>query len=359
MKSKNIKGVDATMRDTTDVFGLDESKLQLEMEKIRSSNEYSTPRETKNSLKLVLLNVERGKHLDEIEAYLKYHPSLKNADVIFFNELDDGMARTGNIDITAELSKRLSMNYIFGVEFFELTKGNIKEESEDSDQQNTKGLHGNAIMSRYELLEPVLLRLPVAYDWFYDKQKRLGGRIAIFAKIRVNNQLIGLVCTHLENRTSPKSREEQMKFILKQAKEHFKTMPIIIAGDMNTNTCDGTKDEEFINLYENRQSQTDRMYSPEKYEPIFKLVEGDGFDYKSANVKGKSTRRKPILKRGNLELNLDWFFVRGLSCTEAAVVKTIFSVNELECQSKIDADGKEGMEITDHNAISVKCMLEP
>ncbi len=346
------------MRDTKGLVGLEESKVQAEIEKVRTFNDFPAPRGPINSLKLAVLNVERGSHLDEIEAYMKYHPSLKNADVIFLNELDDGMVRTGNIDITAELSKRLSLNYIFGVEFFELTR-TAKDGSEDTGVKNTKGFHGNAIMSRYELLEPVLVRLPMAYDWFYDKQKRLGGRMALFAKIRVNNQLIGLVCTHLENRTTPLRREEQMKYILEHAKDYFKALPVIIAGDMNTNTCDGNHDEEFIDLYDNRQSQAERISSPEAYEPIFELIEAYGFDYKSANVKGKSTRRKPIANKGNLELNLDWFFVRGLSCMEPAVIKTIFTVSELEGIPLMDAAGKEGIEITDHDAISVKCILEP
>lgn len=346
------------MRDTEDPVGYDESIVQAEIGKVIAFNYYHAPREHINRLKVVLLNVERGGHLDEIEAYMKYHPSLKNADVIFLNELDDGMARTGNIDITAELSKRLSLNYIFGVEFFELI-GTVKNGGGNSDLTNTKGFHGNAIMSRYELLEPVLIRLPKAYDWFYDKQKRLGGRMALFAKIRVNNQLIGLVCTHLENRTTPQKREEQMSCILEYAKDYFKALPVIIAGDMNTNTCDGNNDEAFIDLYDHRQSQSERIYTPEAYEPIFKLMEDYGFDYKSANVRGISTRRKPIAGKGNLELNLDWFFVRGLSCIEPAVIKTIFSVSELEGLPPIDAAGKEGMEITDHDAISVKCVLEP
>lgn len=54
---------------------------------------------------------------------MKYHPVLKGADIVFFNELDKGMIRTGNRDTALELSNKLSMNYMYGVEFLELTKG--------------------------------------------------------------------------------------------------------------------------------------------------------------------------------------------------------------------------------------------
>lgn len=345
------------MGDIRGIPYIDELKLKSDMDTITLSNTYAEPCDEKDSLKLVVFNVERGKYLDEIEEYIKYHPSLKDPDIIFFNEMDDGMARTGNIDVTAELSKRLSMNYIYGVEFFEITKGNLRDKTAAQDNKNTKGFHGNAILSRYELLEPMIFRLPMAYDWFYDEQKRLGGRNALFAKIRVNNRLIGLVCTHLENRTSPLKRKEQMEFILKHAKEYFNDMPVIIAGDMNTNTCDGNNEVEFLNFYENRLSQTDRVDSPEKYEPILQFVEDEGFDYKGANVERKITRRKPFVGKGSLDLNLDWFFVKGLKCVEPAVIKTIYTFEELEGISLADAKGKEGLEFSDHNAISVKCLM--
>jgi endonuclease/exonuclease/phosphatase family metal-dependent hydrolase len=347
-------------RDIFDTSDPDKINYDAAMSKIRSSNACPNPAEVISNLKFVSFNVEKGRHLNEIEAYLKYHPSLRNADVIFFNELDDGMARTGNIDITAELSKRLSMNYIFGVEFIELTPENIKYGSKDFSGSNTKGLHGNSILSRFELLEPTLIRLPTTYDWFYDnRQKRIGGRMALFAKIKVNNQLIGLVCTHLENRTSPSGREKQIKFMLECINDYFIDMPVIIAGDMNSNTCDGSIDEEFTNLYEKRQSQSERLHSPEKSEPLFKLLKDSGFNYENANVDGKVTRRKPINKKGVLELNLDWFFTRGLICTEPKVVETFFSSNELECMPSLDANWNEGVEISNHNAISVKCILKP
>ena len=340
------------------VKNVDKLKIKDEMERVRVSNVHTPPSEDKNSIKLVVFNVERGRHIDEIEEYLKYHPTLKDADILFLNELDDGMARTNNIDITAEFAKRLSMNYIYGTEFYEMSKGNLQEEADTAGKKNARGFHGNAILSRYELFDPILIRLPVAYNWFYDKQKRLGGRMALFTKVRIKNQVIGLVCTHLENSTTPQGREEQMKFILKYVQEHFKEIPVVIAGDMNTNTCEN-KAEEFINMYNNRHSQTDRLYTPEKYEPVLQLIEDEGFNYNNANVRGKITRRKPLKGNAKLELNLDWFFVRGLRCIDPAVVSTIYTRDELEGMSPADTDAidKEGLEISDHNAISVKCMF--
>lgn len=344
------------MRDNG-LSGFDEAGLQVEIDKVRIFNTYPAPQNRADSMKLVLFNVERGRHLNEIEAYIKYHPSLKDADVIFFNELDDGMARTGNIDTTAEFSNRLSMNYIFGVEFLELTIGDKEEKMANKSGHNTKGFHGNAILSRYELLDPVLIRLPVLYDWYYDDQKRLGGRIALLTKIKVNNRFIGLVCTHLENKTSPLMRKKQMEYILEYAKKHFGEIPVIISGDMNTNAC-GPEAEEFIKLYENPSLLADIITYPENYEPLLKLVEDYGYEYRQANVSGKITRRKPIAGKGDLELNLDWFFVKGLKCSAPAVVNTIFSIKELEFKNLKETTYADGLEISDHNVISLKCTVE-
>lgn len=319
-----------------------------EMNKLEIVNKYDIPGPLKNTLKIVLFNIERGKYLEEILAYMKYHPALKESDVIFFNELDYGMFRTGNKNIAAEISNRLSLNYIFGVEFLELMIG-------DKEGENKEAFHGNAIMSRFKLYDQMLLRLPLVYDWYKDKQKRIGTRIAVFAKIAVNSKEIGLVCTHLENRTSPLLRKVQMMSILEQAEKIFRNIPIIIAGDMNTNTFDGSNASEAARMLDVFKAESDRVNMPEKYEPLFELVESYGYDYKHSNMPGKITRRKPIPERGTLEMNLDWFFTRGVTCFETAVVNTIFKQVELPGISGMEVS--EGIQISDHNAISVSIVL--
>lgn len=323
---------------------------ELEIQQIYDSYDLSRER-----FKVVLFNVERGLHINEIEVYMKYHPKLKDADIIFLNELDYGMLRTGNINMVSELSQRLCMNYIFGIEFIELVAGDSRKNIKTTMQceQNKEAFHGNAIMSRYKIREPFLMRLPVEYDWFYDQQKRLGTRIAIFAKITLGNRELGLVCTHLENRTSPMGRKRQMAAIMEEVEKRFKGISVIVAGDMNTNTYDGTDTLEASRMLEVFKCESDRTQEPEKFEPLLVLAENYGFDYKNANLKGKITRRKPIKGKDTLLMNLDWFFVRGMKCFEPAVISTIFATSEFKDFKGME--DREGKEISDHNAISVKC----
>ncbi len=93
------------------------------------------------------------------------------------------MARSGNRNNAEELGKRLGMNWFFGTEFLELTKGDERERA--SGGENRESLHGNAILSRYPMKSMEILRLPVKYDWYYDFQKREGGRVALFTVVQI------------------------------------------------------------------------------------------------------------------------------------------------------------------------------
>ncbi len=131
-------------------------------------------------------------------------------------------------------------------------------------------------------------------------------------------------------------------------------MPVIIAGDMNTNTFNSNDKEEVKAAYTAFITETDRIYAPEKYEPLIKDSQNYGFNYADANVKGKLTRRKHKKGKEDLLLNLDWFFVKDLRCFEPGVVNTIFNNKEL---SGYQMEESEGIEISDHNAITLKVSL--
>ena len=206
---------------------------------------------------------------------------LSQADVIVLNEVDWGMKRTYYRNVIADLATALQMNYAYGVEFvevdpialglekFEGVKDGDEELIRDTkvDPAKYKGLHGTAILSRYRL-ENVQLR-PLQFqghDWYEDEKKgvapvekgkrqiaeqiflekiyrqvRRGGRMMLQADI-VDAQLPGgratIVATHLEDRTTPKNREKQLKEILEQIKDI--QSPVILTGDMNSSGEDST-----------------------------------------------------------------------------------------------------------------------
>lgn len=212
---------------------------------------------------------------------LKEAGLLNQADVIVLNEVDWGMKRTDYRNVIADLAAALRMNYAYGVEFVEVDpialglekfegvkNGDEKLIRETKvDPAKYKGLHGTAILSRYRL-ENVQLR-PMQFqghDWYEDEKKsvapiekgkrqiaeqvfletiyrqvRRGGRMMLQADI-VDPQLpegrVTIVATHLEDRTTPKNREKQLKELLDRIKDI--SSPVILTGDMNTTAEDAT-----------------------------------------------------------------------------------------------------------------------
>ena len=132
-----------------------------------------------------VFNMERGAQLYESIDFLKDCPALQPADLIFANELDDGCARSGLRDNTRLLAEALGMYAVFGLEFIELNTG-----------PDEKGYHGNALLSRWPITWAEVLRLPEAYNWYFDRQKRIGGRCAVFARLDVGGRALGAVSVH-------------------------------------------------------------------------------------------------------------------------------------------------------------------
>lgn len=197
---------------------------------------------------------------------------LKQADILTLTEVDVGMPRTNYRNIVEEFAHSIGYNYAYGIEFLEVDPSHLGLEeykwSENADlfpegvvidEENYRGLHGSAILSRFPLKNVRLIRLPDVYDW-YEKERikigkletlrrkvsskffgekvlreiRYGDRIAIIADIEIPGleTPITVVSAHLENRTSPKNRRKQIKFLLNEIKS-IKN-PVIVGGDMNT-----------------------------------------------------------------------------------------------------------------------------
>ena len=207
---------------------------------------------------------------------------LKDADVIVLNEVDWGMKRTDYRNIAADLATALGMNYAYGVEFLEvdpiaLGLEKFEELSEKDrrelaleisvDANRYRGLHGSAILSRFPLQNVRLQPFDhQPHDWYTEELKsvqpleegkrkagelvfrekvqrevRRGGRMMLTAEI-VDERLPGgrltIVATHLEDRTKPGGRRKQLEELLARIKET--NGAVVVAGDMNTSTHDGT-----------------------------------------------------------------------------------------------------------------------
>lgn len=90
---------------------------------------------------------------------------------------------SGNVHTTRKLAYELGMNYAWGLEFVELTRGDREEQNATQGMNNSLGLHGNAILSNCKLYDPIVIRDKLPSIYFSNKvswenadgyEKRLG-----------------------------------------------------------------------------------------------------------------------------------------------------------------------------------------
>jgi endonuclease/exonuclease/phosphatase family metal-dependent hydrolase len=198
----------------------------------------AAPRKT---LRLIAWNTERGRHWRAGARLIQETEALRDPDIVLLGEMDLGMARSANEHTTREMAAALGMNYAYGVEFVELTGGEL-EERRLYPGANDWGYHGNAILSRYPLRNVRMLRFPGIEKWYAGAygadegeklQKRLGGRMALFATVALPRD-VTIVSAHLESsRKDGAARQRQTEMILAELRAHAGGTPVILGGDFN------------------------------------------------------------------------------------------------------------------------------
>src|SRR5690348_8498426 len=101
-------------------------------------------------MRIVTWNIEKGKRWKLLEECLALD-SIRSADILCLNEVDDGMARSGNRCVGYDIADRLGMQVVFGPAFKELTKGFGDELFAPG--ENTTAIQGNATLSRFPVLK--------------------------------------------------------------------------------------------------------------------------------------------------------------------------------------------------------------
>lgn len=135
------------------------------------------------TIRVVDWNIERGYHLDDFIYHFQNDPILSEADIILIQEADRHCSRTGYRNITNELAQALGMDYVYAVEFVELAQD--------------RGEHGNAILSRFPIVDQRALRHTDFEKWYEDQgEPRLGGRITIQALIDLGNRILQVASVH-------------------------------------------------------------------------------------------------------------------------------------------------------------------
>jgi len=300
------------------------------------------PSHSGSEMRIAFWNAERCKFLDETADLIR----AAGVDAVLLAEMDRGMARSGNRHTPRDLADRLGWSYLYGVEFVELGLGDSRERNWHRGAGNDEGLHGNAILSRFPLRDPVLLRLDDGATWFEepaDGQRRVGGRMALGARFRLAGRDIALVAVHVESRSGPAERARQIGLLLDAVDAAYPDTPVLIGGDFNT--CTLVRPGE--NTAERRQAlvkkDASRFVRPVPFEPLFAAAETNGYDWQACNRLGCPTQRtRPDGTPAPPLGKLDWFLTRGLEADDTVVLPAL---------------APNGLAISDHDMIVVSVRL--
>jgi len=241
------------------------------------------------SLRVVSWNMERGTRLDGVKALLATHPEASAADIIMLNEVDRGMARSGNLDTCAELARHLGMHMLFGNGYFCLGYGGPADGP--AHLPNHMGMHGNAILSRYPMSRAEVFSVPVSSDRYHTRDQRLGHKKALWAEVQTPAGPLAVASVHLDSITSPARRAWQMRGVLRHLLRRIPHGPLLLGGDLNTSTLDFSAlpalsvDLSRKVLRGGVRGIMRRCLQPERHDerPLFEALEGAGLRWRELN----------------------------------------------------------------------------
>lgn len=323
-------------------------------------------------------NIERGVQIEGILHALQTHDELRERDLYLLTELDYGMARAHNLFIAREIAEKLKLNFAFAPCYIALTKGSGVEAFTEG--ENTKAIHGLALMSRFPLKNVHAVPLPNGKDKMFGSEKRLGQLRAIVADIEHPSGDFRAVVVHTDAHSSRLHRQMQMKLIL-DFLDTLEPLPVIIGGDWNTTTHNSQTANRAIlgywrrvmmgarNVAQNHYPFPERMFE----KSLFEMLERRGFEYKKFNQIGcgtlhydmnsfeKNTNLRdwipewcfPFIRwamnqvGGRCSLKLDWFTGKNIELAPNSLPKVVGNL--------VTSDD---VPLSDHDAIVLDFQLQ-
>lgn len=186
--------------------------------------------------RVVHWNVEHGNRYEQVERALLEHPALAHADVVMCNEIDLGMARAGNRDVTGDLAEALGLHAVYAPLFLETTVGRDDDAACAGGRDNEESLFGLAVLSRWPIGEVRLVPLPGPERIQFDLERMYGRFVALVCEIQRPGAPFLAISMHLEVHRTRAHRAAQVRTLLRAIAHE--TLPVVLAGDFNTHTFD-------------------------------------------------------------------------------------------------------------------------
>jgi endonuclease/exonuclease/phosphatase family metal-dependent hydrolase len=284
-------------------------------------------------------NLERGRWPAEMAAVI----ASTGADVVLLSEVDVGMARSSNRDVTAELATALGMSSVFGIEFVELGLGSPAEIAAlPADAVNERGWHGNAVLCRAPFVSSSEVRIETGGPWTQpgSTEPREGGRMAMVASVAVDGVPVTVASVHLESDSTADERAAQLEVVLAAIGDDG---PAVVGGDLNTFGATFAELADLDVLRAMREADPARFAWPVPYEPLFAVAADHGFDVLDANLAGATTHHLGDGAPHHHPLHLDWLLVRGVEARRPTIVPAV--------------DPSSGRRLSDHQLVAASVRL--
>jgi len=293
--------------------------------------------------RIVHWNILKGIAYEGLRDALLTHPALRDTDVLLLNEVDVGMARSGNRHVAAALGRDLDRDWVYQPNYLELTKGPAGDALAPG--QNETGLHGVAILTRAAPLAWAPIELPECFQMFSFHEKRLGRRTGLVLSLP-GGLVVGTA--HHEVRGMPRCRAEQTRAFLAGVQSFCEDETragrpperVILSGDLNTHTFLRGDLQSAIRgalrlLFTPQGALRRQFLSPwlRNREPLFSVLREAGYRWQEYNRDQHTAHAPlPVIEEGDrlpralhrllsallpfqergIPLHLDWFFGRGL-----------------------------------------------
>lgn len=217
------------------------ASVREEIEAITFAMEYRRParpaeRRSRRFLRAVAWNIERGNRLPALLDVVAQTRAIVESDVVLLNEVDIGMARSGNANVAREIAALLGFEYVFGNSYLCLGHGDARDGSSDAD--NEVGMHGNAILSRFPITRAETFSVAITRDKFESSERRLGHKKALWAEIDAPMGKLAVVSAHLDPIGSTEQRAAQMRDVTRTIEARGLGSRVLLGGDLNTTTYD-------------------------------------------------------------------------------------------------------------------------
>src|SRR5690349_5789848 len=310
----------------------------------------STP-SNPSPVRAVHWNVEHGNWYEQVERALLRDEALRGADLLMFNEIDFGMARAGNRDVTRDLAAALGRYAVWAPLFVETTTGRDDDPRMAAGRENRESLFGLAVLSRWPIGDVRVIELPSPETIQFDLERMLGRHIALVATIERPGAPFVAVSVHLEVHRTRARRADQMRVLVDALRDERR--PVILGGDFNSHTFDRGVTMATLRgaaalllapgpSLERRLRWHDRGPSRER---LFDVLRAAGFEWESfvdreptldlrfdrideartlpAPLRGAGER---VLRweEGRARLRLDWFAGRGWSSGSGRTVLGLY-----------------------------------